>query len=100
MLRPTLRQPVVQPGRLWLALVAVLAALVASGGSSAQSGGTFQVRKQALVAGARSAGGGYVLETTAGEALAGTQQGGNWHLTGGFQTPRAQSAGVFADGFE
>lgn len=81
-------------------LIASLALLVAGYATAQASGGAYTVRKQALLPGTSANAGSLRLSATLGEPAAGQQSGGNFRLTGGFQTPRVPGDGVFGNGFE
>jgi hypothetical protein len=98
--KPTDRSPYCAPiaAAAWTALALAVAL---TGTALAQSGGgNYTLRKQVIAPGGVAAAAGYRIEATSAEPGAGTQSGGGFRLTGGFQTPRPPPDALFADGFE
>src|SRR5688500_2835155 len=75
-----------------LAIVGIAVAHVAY--ANAQSGGAFQIQKSVIAnAGGRASGGAFVLNGTAGQAVAGTQShGGAYTILSGFWASAASTA--------
>lgn len=81
-------------------LIAGAALLVAGFAAAQASGGAYTLRKQLVLPGSAATAGPLSLSASLGEPAAGRQSGGNFRLTGGFQTPRVPGDGVYANGFE
>lgn len=76
----------------WLALVALVVAILASTGLVlAQVGGGYDLSWSTIAGGGGHAdGGGYALEATIGQSAAGEMAGGSYRLTSGFWAALAE----------